>query len=236
MGEPFRNMSGRQLQQNQGLIKELLGAEATKNKIDAAKEIATTKAGAAGAKSEKGDLWKFSDRFSKDPERVKADAAIESADQMGKLLATNESPSVLMAKIQALRASGLQRITNFEISSFNGDQSAAGKFQQALQTLQEGNLTEGNVDEFKNAVKVLKDSAQKVKSNRKEYYSNLGKVTGLDQTKTGLLMGDQPQAAQQGQQGLVYDGSTPALPMPRLSKNKCAFNISKRKLKVVRWL
>ena len=130
--------------------------------------------------------------YSRDPAVQKSDTALSAAHQMQNLLQQNTSPAVLMAKIQALRSSGLQRITNFEVSEFGGDQRATEQANQALEKLAYGDLSKMNSAEIGQAAKVLEASAQQVSAQKRNDYRNLGMNMGATPEYVTQTFGEQP--------------------------------------------
>lgn len=130
---------------------------------------------------------KIAQAYTRDPAVVKSDMALSQAAQVQNLLSQNTSPAVLMAKIATLRSSGLQRITNFEVSEFGGDQRATEQANNALQKLAFGNLDKMSVDEIRQSAAVLQASAQQVADQKREFYRKLGPTMGA--TNTDVLFG-----------------------------------------------
>lgn len=166
--------------------------------------------GGSGGNAQATNTFKWNSAYNGDKALQTANTGVKSGSELQQLLDANTSASDFMAKVAAMRASGLQRITNYEMSNFSGDKSAANQFNQAYDTLATGNLDPANITNMKAAAKILSDSAQKIVDGKTEYYRTLGTKTGVD--TTGLLpdkASAQPSAGPHGasvtQNGHTYD-------------------------------
>lgn len=185
----FANMAEKVQDKKQQSTKDLLSAfqnlksgQSTQSLIDLQKTMLMNGYGNPNAHAGAGnqDLFKWSQQYNGDKQLNTATTSLQSASTLQNLLDQNTSAADFMAKVAALRASGLNRVTNFEMAAFQGDKSALNQANQALSTLKEGNLDPSNIENMKKAVAVLGDTAQKAYDNRRAYFKNLGDKAGLD--------------------------------------------------------
>lgn len=162
-----------------------------------------------GANQVQGNSLKWHAQLTGDKALNTANTAADAASTMKGMLDQNSSMSDLMAKIQALRASGLNRVTNFEVDQMGGDRSLTARANQALQTLQSGNFTEQNRQELQNAVNVLAQAAPTALKNKRDEYDILGATAGVPDDKRKGILDKAFYRMQAPTAPATYDGSGP---------------------------
>lgn len=189
---------------HQAMANQQVGQQRTTSESDT--ETGTKGASAGGAQ---GNSLKWHQQLIGDKSINGANDAIDASNKLQGLMAENTSMSDLMAKIQTLRASGLNRVTNFEISQMGGDRSLTERANQALQTLKSGNFTEGNKQELINAANILAQAAPIALKNKRDEYDAVGANAGIPPAARKQVLdpvffrlNNQPPAS------AAYDGST----------------------------
>lgn len=190
---------------HEAMANQQVGTSKTTSESDS--EVGTK--GTSGAANSSALKWH--QQLTGDKDIKSANDAIDASNKLQGLMAENTSMSNLMAKIQTLRASGLNRVTNFEISQMGGDQALTARANQALQTLKSGNFTEQNKQELIDAANVLAQAAPMALQHKYNEYNTLGAMAGVPELGRKKVLNEaffrnQPGGAQQP---AAYDGSTP---------------------------
>jgi hypothetical protein len=190
---------------NQALNAQKVGESKTVSESDQETGTKGTSGSAIG-----GASLKWHAQLNGDKEVKTANDALDASNKLQALMKENTSMSDLMAKIQTLRASGLNRVTNFEIGQMGGDRALTAQANQALQTLKSGNFTEANKQELINAANILAQAAPMALQHKYAEYDTLGAMSGVPDAGRKKILNEAffrsqgaPSAAP-----AAYDGST----------------------------
>ena len=117
-----------------------------------------------------------------------AQGQIQNIKQAQALINQNTSPANLLQNISTLRASGLNRLNQYELSQFGGDQSLVDRLSAAVQKLSTGQNTPQNIAEYQNVLNTMKQRASDVQTQRTQFFREDGAQRGLDSSQVEPML------------------------------------------------